>query len=146
MFIFGLYTVIVWWLAFGWRRRWLGALSVTMGTLGMFGIKGLLALLPEPSPLMDVLIIPYAALLFIGGVYIVALPRPRRILACKSCLYDMKGHEEEGARCPECGLDDAAFVPRRRLPARRPVRHAQREHAEGQPPEQGPGEPAPASL
>lgn len=156
MFLFGLYTVVVWWLAFEWRRRFLGVVSVVMGGLGLLGVHWLInAVSKEPSPVIDVLLVPYAALLLVVGMYIVILPRPKTPLSCKACAYDMAGHETADARCPECGLDDAAHRPhvRRRRPesvsasaAHHAVPDAQPEHHEGQAGDQDPRDAAPAIV
>lgn len=156
MFIFGLYTVFVWWLAFGWRRRLVGFLAVFAGVFGLLTIKALIKLIPDPDgrpfPLVDVLLYPYMGLLLFGGLYILILPRPKTPMTCRRCAYDLAGHDA-GAQCPECGTENAA-VPARRIirptPRRvagrmsaphKPVRPAQHEHAQGQAGDQQPPQP-----
>lgn len=161
VFIFGLYTVFVWWLAFGWRRRVVGFLAVFAGVFGLLTVKALIKLIPDPDgrpfPLVDVLLYPYMGLLLFGGLYILILPRPKKPMTCRRCSYDLAGHTA-GAQCPECGTESAAVPARRvvrptpRRVAGRPsaaypsaayqaVRPAQHEHAQGQPGDEQPPQP-----
>jgi hypothetical protein len=145
VFVFGLYTFGIWWLAFRHRRRWLGALFVLVGSGGLFLIAQLLAVMfptaeGRGSPLLDVLLIPYEILLLVGGLYIVSLPRRHGVMTCEACGYDMRGLDE-GSRCPECGRDDAAVRapgPRRTLTADDADDDAQQQDAGGQPEDQYP--------
>ena len=154
MFIFGLYTVMVWWIAFRHRRRWLGLVAVVVGVAGMYLVSELLArLFPTAdgrgSPMVAVLLIPYLGMLLVGGLYIVALPGPKRVMTCRGCGYDMRGLDE-GSRCPECGREDAAVMPARssrgglaaakESAAPDSPEDTQGEDAQGHPGEQGPHE------
>jgi hypothetical protein len=150
VFVFGLYTVIVWWLAFRHRRRWRGILFVVLGSGGLFLLSQAVdRLFPTPegrgSPILQVLLIPYEILLFIGGLYIVWLPRRHSVMTCEACGYDMRGLDD-GARCPECGRDDAAVRPpgpRRASPADEPEDDAERKDPGGNPEDEKPRDPPP---
>lgn len=149
MFIFGLYTVFVWWLAFGWRRRLVGFVAVLAGVFGLLTVKALIKMIPDPDgrpfPLVDVLLYPYMGLLLSGGLYILVLPRPRTPRTCRGCAYDLAGHQA-GATCPECGIERAevpARGPRRRRAGSAPqqaVQAAQGQHADGKPGDEQPPE------
>lgn len=147
MFIFGLYTVLVWWAAFRHRRTFQGLFLVCAGAGGLFLISELVTLaFPTaeggPSTLVAVLLLPYCGLLLLGGIYIVALPKPKRVLTCGACAYDMQGLDD-GARCPECGRDDAAVRPARGTASAPPESpdDAEHENADGKPGEQRPVDP-----
>ena len=43
MFLFGLYTVVVWWFTFVWRRRWQGWLGLVVGFFGLLLLRNLMA-------------------------------------------------------------------------------------------------------
>lgn len=145
MFIFGLYTVLVWWLAFRHRRRWLGFAAVVAGVAGLYVVSELLrAWFPtadgQGSPLIAVLLLPYEGMLLVGGLYIVALPRPKRAMTCAGCAYDMRGLDA-GSRCPECGREDAAVKVGRGLAAPETPEDAEQEDGEGEAGEKGPVKP-----
>ncbi len=146
MFIFGLYTVLIWWIAFRYRRRWLGAGAVVVGVAGMYIVSELLAVMfptadGRGSPLIAMLLLPYEGMLFVGGMYIVALPRPKRLMTCRGCSYDMRGLDA-GSRCPECGRAEAAVVGRGgRSASPQTPEDAEEQDGEGQAQEKGPSEP-----
>ncbi len=107
VFLFGLYTVVVWWFTFVWRRRWQGWLGLAVGLGGMLVLRALVpAIFKVPgiasSPLVEVLLLPFAVVLTFVGVFILVLPRPHDAFRCQGCGYDMGGHAAH-ATCPECG-------------------------------------------
>lgn len=108
MFAFAVYAIAVWFGAYRWRRRVLGFALVVLGLAILGGVawghyqlnilsNGRLFL-----PLLQVLLYPYAALVFAGGVFLACMP-PRRPGACDTCGYDLTGLYLESTRCPECG-------------------------------------------
>lgn len=108
MFFFGLYTFVVWWLCAGYRRRWRGPAVLVLSLAGLWGLKLLVSYLVtsgsgEPTPVLDAVVVPYAVLLFLGGAYILSLPRRVAPWACPDCAYDLRGHDEAVPVCPECG-------------------------------------------
>ncbi len=147
VFIFGLYTVLVWWAAFRYRRTIQGVVAVLLGVGGLFLLAEILTLSFSPSgggrsPLVTVLLFPYGGLLLAGGMYILALPAAKRVMTCRTCSYDMRGLDD-GARCPECGREDAAVRPPRGtlLAAPESPEDAQSKDPDGKPGEQGPTDP-----
>lgn len=110
---FGLYTFIVWFLCAGYRRMWRGLGVLILSLAGLWGLKSLLSLLAEggKSVVLDAVVVPYAALLVLGGGYILVLPRRHQSWACAGCGYDLRGHEDERPTCPECGRGAALKSP-----------------------------------
>lgn len=147
VFLFGLYTVVVWWFTFVWRRRWQGWLGLIVGFFGLLGLRALMSLIHvegiATSPLVEILLIPYAAVLALIGAFILVMPRPHESHLCQSCGYDMAGLDAR-ATCPECGRVDA-ITPgaRHKAPGSptdsspgRPVEEPKHEHPNGQPGDQ----------
>lgn len=147
MFLFGLYTVVVWWFTFVWRRRWQGWLGLIVGFFGLLVLRNLMARIKvegiATSPLVEILLIPYAAVLALIGAFILVMPRPHESHLCQSCGYDMAGLDRR-ATCPECGRFDAitpgvrhnAPAPPADLSPGRPVEEPNHQHPKGQPGDQ----------
>ena len=121
MILFPVYAVLVWALAWRWRRSWLGYAAVLMGLLGV-GLLGLIHRFTElvfPSmvqgPLFPLLLVTEAVMVLVVGTFIVCLPRHRIDRPCRRCHYELSGLEDENPTCPECGMAHAA----RRVRARR---------------------------
>ncbi|MEK6703558.1 MAG: hypothetical protein AABZ53_14955 [Planctomycetota bacterium] len=124
MFFFGLYTVVVWWFAFVWRRRWQGWLALIVGLFGMLALRNLMARIPvegiATSPLVEILLVPYVGALAFVGIFILVMPRPHESHRCQSCGYDMLGLVPR-ATCPECGRIDATSPGVRHKPSHPPI-------------------------
>ncbi|QOJ01623.1 MAG: hypothetical protein HRU70_14495 [Phycisphaeraceae bacterium] len=118
MIIFSIYTLITWWAAFRGRRRWSGLAAVVAGTSGMGLVYVVLRALGEHGflaiPMAEMLLLPYAGLLLVVGLYIVALPRRAETPTCGRCFYDLTDHDP-GDACPECGSSGS------RIPAGEPI-------------------------
>lgn len=114
MILFPVYAVLVWAMAWRWRRSWLGYAAVLMGLLGT-GLLGLLfrfSVMVFPTdlegPLFPLLLATEAATVLVVGAFIVCLPRHRVDRPCRGCHYELSGLEDENPTCPECGMAHAA--------------------------------------
>jgi hypothetical protein len=112
--LFPIYAVLVWALAWRWRRSWLGYVAVLMGLLGV-GLLGLLyrfSVMVYPAylegPIFPLLLATEAVTVLVVGTFIVCLPRHRVDRPCRRCRYELSGLEEENPTCPECGIAHAA--------------------------------------
>lgn len=124
MFLFVVYALGAWYLAFRWRRRVIGVLSIAIG-LGLLAFFNLIhyrvaAVVGYESllPAFRVLMYPYMA--FVGGLalYLFSFPREVRpgAVQCRSCWYDFESLVAEygdDTRCPECGTTVAEGRTRR---------------------------------
>lgn len=123
MFAFVLYALAVWFAAFRWRRHWLGWAIVVVGVFGVYLVGLLHTKISQWTggqfylEALRVLLVPFGILLLIVGGFLTVLPR-RHVLGCRSCGYDLSGHEEVSPTCPECGAAHALMRRYRRPPRR----------------------------
>lgn len=109
---FVIYIVLVWYLAYRYRRRWVGFGVVAGGFAGLVFLGYLHWMMSEWThgriylPVLQVLLYPYTLLVGAGGVFMVSMPKmlPFR---CASCGYDLEGLEGALTNCPECGRTHA---------------------------------------
>lgn len=156
VFLFSLYTAVIWAMAFAWRRSWRGVAAVLGGVLGLYLIRLGLNSLPGtegrvPMPMIEILIWPFMALILVSGLYIVSLGKSQPDFHCRRCGYDMRP-AGPGKTCPECGTIDAMVRPRvrgngrsrvvraPRLAAQPPHQHAQQQDPQGHPGDERPPE------
>jgi len=113
VFFFPVYGVICWLLALRFRRSWKGLGVVALGVLGLVVIAWIhwrLSIITHGRvylPILQLLLYPYTALVGLGGLFMVALPRRPGFGQCRACGYGLAGLEAgaTGIVCPECGSD-----------------------------------------
>ncbi len=125
MLLFVLYGMGAWILAAKWRRLWRGYFAVALSLIILLLAASFYAKLSRWTggrialPLMQILLYPYIAVIFMGSLFLVAMPRPHthRHGHCARCDYDLAGLEPSlptlaaianattplAVRCPECG-------------------------------------------
>jgi len=126
MFLFVIYALGVWYLAFLWRRSMAGYGAVIGGILVLVGVAWMHIVLVRRWPMwfnlpvLQIMLYPYTILVGVMGFFIASLPPSGR----RACGYDLSGHEgEEIGRCPECGTTTNEMRTRRgRRRARRRIR------------------------
>ncbi|CAN5845910.1 hypothetical protein BH11PLA1_BH11PLA1_14300 [soil metagenome] len=103
------YALLVWLLAFRWRRHLVGLIIPPLG--------GVLILLLVPAaaalqrrlgfdsslPALRLLFWVEAAAVFSVGMLLASMPRPRGGPRCPYCRYSLMGLDPGATRCPECG-------------------------------------------
>ncbi|MFO0857693.1 MAG: hypothetical protein U0640_10100 [Phycisphaerales bacterium] len=116
MMILPLYALLIWYYCFRHRRRLLGWCALALGLLGMATISMLERTIRawaggESGAFTSFQFILYGEMIIVtvGGLFIVLLPRRDAEVPCRKCGYELHGLEEKNPRCPECGLDAAAF-------------------------------------
>lgn len=111
MILFALHAVLVWALAFRWRRRWPAFAVVLLGaTLPALisRIQELARLVPPDWRVLafgfelKLLFWAESAIVLGLGLFIAALPRRPSHPHCPYCHYDLRGLGGPD-RCPECG-------------------------------------------
>jgi hypothetical protein len=115
VFFFPVYAVICWVLACRFRRTWRGVGVVALGVLGLVALGWVhwrLSVITHGRvylPIMQLLLYPYTALVAMGGVFMVSMPRRPGRGECRACGYRLAGLEagEAGIVCPECGVGGA---------------------------------------
>ncbi|MGP1272276.1 MAG: hypothetical protein ACTS22_02985 [Phycisphaerales bacterium] len=137
MFLFVLYAVAVWFVAFRWRRRAAGlaAIGVAVGALALFNLVHyrVAAFFEYDRYIAAFRVIMYPYMAFVGGIglYLFSFPRELRrgAVQCRACWYDLGALADEAgrvARCPECGATPAEARTRK---GRRQARRRLRAHA-----------------
>lgn len=123
MIIFALYGFLIWFLCFRWRRRPRGFAVAFAGAAIVAAIALSVRDGDAPGSGLPLRLLVYgeAALVFLGGLFIAALPRPPRGNICRYCWYDFEGLPAPVQNCPECGAspNGDGLTPR---PAGRPRR------------------------
>lgn len=105
---FVIYLVLVWYLAYRFRRRLIGYGVVVMGFAGLVMLGYLHWRMSEWThgriylPVLQVLLYPYTLLVGAGGVFMASMPKMLP-LRCATCDYDLAGLEGSVVTCPECG-------------------------------------------
>ncbi|HYE03124.1 MAG TPA: hypothetical protein VD963_07800 [Phycisphaerales bacterium] len=107
MLMFVVYAVAVWFAACRGRRRWEGFAAVAVGLGGCVAVGYLhyqLNIWTEGRiflRVLQVLLVPYAILVTLGGLFLAALPRrSTQLVPCRACQYELAGL---CGPCPECG-------------------------------------------
>lgn len=120
MMIFPLYALFIWYLCFKHRRRWQGVVAWLAGIVGVVTfavldvrIRTWLGFQPGALLSLQLLLWMEAGAVALVGGFIVILPRRSAFVPCRKCGYELRGLEEENPRCPECGLEHAAFKPKK---------------------------------
>jgi hypothetical protein len=129
MMLFPLYALFIWYLCFKHRRRWQGFVAWAAGVLGVVTFAVLDARIRtwlgfQPGALISLQLLLWmeaGAVALVGG-FIVILPRRYAQVPCRKCGYELRGLEEENPRCPECGLEEAAFKVKRPVSASVPAK------------------------
>jgi hypothetical protein len=136
LILFAIHAVVVWALAFRWRRRWLGLGIVLFGAVVPALITGAPLLLsvipPDWQPFrfgLELKLLFWAeAVIVLGlGLFIVAMPRSPGYPHCAHCRYDIRGLDASITSCPECGSPisppppTAPLVPRMARGASSPI-------------------------
>ncbi|MDX2146766.1 MAG: hypothetical protein SFZ23_04520 [Planctomycetota bacterium] len=109
MFVFILYTALIWWLAYKYRRQWQGVATV-LGSAAFIVFVSVLHVQVSRwtrgefyLPVVQFFIYMFGLLVLVGSVFFVCVPR-RLGRHCRSCNYNVDGLAEEGKfLCPECG-------------------------------------------
>lgn len=129
MFFFPVYAVACWLLAYRGRRSWRGWAAVVLGVMGLLGASWVhwrLSVVTDGRvylPILQLLMYPYTALVALGGVFVVLLPRRHAPGHCHACGYRLDGLEDQtcgeqpgGITCPECGKGPKE-IPAKSIPA-----------------------------
>ncbi len=119
MLLFVLYGMGAWILAAKWRRLWRGYFAVAASLVILLLAAAFYARLSRWSggrialPLMQILLYPYIALVFMGSLFLVAMPRThtRRPGHCARCDYDLIGLEPTVRSLGTIGVSDASLIP-----------------------------------
>jgi hypothetical protein len=134
--LFAVHAVIVWALAFRWRRTWLGVGVVLLGaTLPALITRTpeLFRFIPASYQFMNfgvelkLLLWAESAMVLLLGGFILLLPRRPTHAHCPYCFYDTRGLDPKLDLCPECGQLmgrsklSAGLVPRMQRGASSPI-------------------------
>lgn len=121
MMLFPLYALFIWYLCFKHRRRWQGVVAWLAGIVGVVTfalldvrVRTWLGFPPGALLSLQLLLWMEAGAVALVGGFIVLLPRRSAYVPCRKCGYELRGLEDENPQCPECGLEFAAYKPKKK--------------------------------